>query len=318
MLSAVFLDYGSVGAPDELDLSSLKTVLPLLHCYSHTQPSDLQARVADVEVLMVNSHPVSAATMEQAPKLRCIATTSTGTNHIDIAHARSRGIAVINIVDYCTPSVAQHVFATLLALTHHLIDYDRDLKKGVWQHDPFNVPDYPVRELSGLNFGIVGYGHLGQAVANLARAFGMNVLVANRPGGAREAGRMDLEQMLPLVDVLSLHCPLNEATRHLIGTAQLALMKPTAILINTARGGLVDAQALAKALRAHRLGGAGIDVLAEEPPLKGNPLLAADLTRVIITPHTAWSALQSRQRGLDQLAAHLGVWAAGGRSGRVD
>jgi len=311
LLTTEFLDFASVGTAEELSLDSIRAVLPALRLWPDTPEHALHARIADAEVLLVNAQPLDAAALAAAPRLRCIGTTSTGTNHLDLEAARSRGIAVFNIVDYCTPSVAQHVFATLLALTHHLVEYDRDLKAGLWQRAPLSMPDHPIRELGGLVFGIVGYGHLGRAVADLARAFGMQVRIANRPGGASEPGRYDLAELLPVVDVLSLHCPLNSATRGLIGRAELARMKPDAILINTARGGLVDADALADALRAGRLGGAGIDVLAEEPPLSGNPLLAPDLSRVIVTPHTAWGARESRQRGLDQLATQLGSWAAG-------
>ena len=311
MLNTEFLDFASVGTVEELKLDSIRAVLPALRLWPHTPQGELHARIAAAEVLLVNAQPLDAAAFAAAPRLRCIGTTSTGTNHIDLEAARSRGIAVFNIVDYCTPSVAQHVFAALLALTHHLVEYDRDLKSGLWQHAPLSVPDYPVRELGGLIFGIVGYGHLGRAVAELARAFGMQVRIANRPGGTPEAGRYDLAELLPVVDVLSLHCPLNAATRGLIGRAELARMKKDAVLINTARGGLVDAQALAEALRSGRLGGAGLDVLAVEPPVSGNPLLAPDLSRVIVTPHTAWGARESRQRGLDQLASKLAAWVAG-------
>ena len=311
MLNAEFLDFAGVGSEEELSLASIRAVLPGLRLWPHTPQSELHARIAAADVLLVNQQTLDAAAFAAAPRLRCIGTTSTGTNHIDLEAARAHGVAVHNIVDYCTPSVAQHVFATLLALTHHLVEYDRDLKAGLWQHAPLSVPDHPIRELGGLVFGIVGYGHLGRAVADLARAFGMEVRVANRPGGPREPGRHDLADLLPVVDVLSLHCPLNPATRGLIGRAELARMKKDAVLINTARGGLVDAQALADALRAGRFGGAGIDVLAEEPPVSGDPLLAPDLTRVIVTPHTAWGARESRQRGLDQRAGKLAAWAAG-------
>ncbi len=310
MLNAEFLDFGTVDALQVLDLSSLRAVLPNLRLWSHTNPDQLHQRICDAEVLILNAQRVDAAAFAAAPKLRCIGTTSTGTNHIDLEIAHARGISVFNITDYCTPSVAQHVFAVLLALTHHLVEYDRDLKAGLWQHSPRAINDYPIRELAGLVFGIVGYGQLGRAVADLARAFGMQVRIANRRGSKPEPGRHDLADLLPEVDVLSLHCPLNANTRGMIGRAELACMKKDAILINTARGALVDAEALAEALRAGRFGGAGIDVLAEEPPLSGNPLLAADLHQVIVTPHTAWGARESRQRGIDQLAGKLREWAA--------
>lgn len=315
--SAEFLDYGTVANADPLDLSRIRAVLPKLRLWDNTSRAELHGRIADADVLLINAVPMDAAAFAAAPKLKAIALTSTGTNHIDLGAAQRHGVAVINVVDYCTPSVAQHVFATLLALNHHLVEYDRDLKAGLWQHAPASIRDRSIRELTGLVLGIVGYGSLGQGVARLATAFGMEVRVANRPGGAAVTGRYDLDELLPVVDVLSLHCPLTPETRHLIGARELSLMKPDAILINTARGGLVDAAALASALREGRLGGAGIDVLEEEPPVSGNPLLSPDLVNVIITPHTAWGARESRQRGLDQLARHLAAWAAGERSGRV-
>ncbi len=317
-LSAEFLDYGTVATADELDLASLRAVLPRLRLWPDTARGELHGRIRDAEVILSNAVGLDAGDFAAAPRLRCVALTSTGVNHIDLEAARRHGVAVINIVDYCTPSVAQHVFAMLLALNHHLVEYDRDLKAGLWQRSPSTLKDRSIRELQGLVFGIVGYGSLGQAVGRLAGAFGMEVRVASRPGSAPAAGRYDLRDLLPVVDVLSLHCPLTAATRGLIGAAELALMKPDAILINTARGGLVDAQALATALRAGRLGGAGIDVLDEEPPVHGNPLLAPDLHQVIVTPHAAWGARESRQRGLDQLAGHLAAWLAGDRQGRVD
>lgn len=316
-LTAEFLDFASVGSEADLDVGSLRAVLPALRLWPATAAGELVARIRDADALLVNAQPLDADAIAAAPRLKVIATTSTGTNHIDLQAARRRGIAVLNIVDYCTPSVAQHVFATLLSLTHYLGEYDRALKGGLWQRAPLELPDYPVRELAGKVFGIVGYGSLGQAVGRLALAFGMDVRVANRPGGERVAGRCDLAELLPVVDVLSLHCPLNAATRGMIGAAELARMKRDAILINTARGALVDNAALAEAVRAGRLGGAGIDVLSEEPPVHGNPLLAPDLSRVIVTPHSAWGAVESRQRGLDQLARHLVDWRAGGHGGRV-
>ncbi len=212
----------------------------------------------------------------------------------------------------------QHVWAVLLALTHHVREYDRALKAGAWEREnQFTMLHYPVRELAGRTLGVVGWGNLGRGVARVAEAFGMRVLIANRAGAEPQDGRVPLAELLPQVDVLTLHCPITPATRHLIGAAELALMKQDAVLINTARGALVDATALAAALRAGTLGGAAIDVLDGEPPAPGHPLLAPDLQRLIVTPHTAWAALESRQRALDELAANIRDFLAGGRRGRV-
>jgi glycerate dehydrogenase len=214
--------------------------------------------------------------------------------------------------------VVQHVFAMLLALTHRLRDYDALVHSGRWeQAGQFSVFPYPIRELRGRVFGIVGHGALGRAVSRVAGSLGMRVEIANRPGGPATEGRQDLDALLPQLDVLSLHCPLTDATRGLIGAARLARMKPDAVLINTARGALVDASALAAALRTRRLGGAGIDVFEREPPPAGHPLLDPAIPNLIVTPHIAWAALESRQRCLDELALNVESFLAGGRRNRV-
>jgi glycerate dehydrogenase len=206
----------------------------------------------------------------------------------------------------------------LLMLTQRLREYEGLVRAGAWQRgEQFCLLDFPIRELAGRTLGIVGHGALGRGVAHAATAFGMKVVVANRPGGNRQPGRVDLDELLPAVDVLSLHCPLTPATQGLIGAARLARMKPDAVLINTARGALVDSAALADALRAGRLGGAAIDVLAEEPPVHGDPLLAGDIPDLVVTPHVAWAAREARQRCLDELAANVEDFRRGGRRGRV-
>jgi glycerate dehydrogenase len=207
----------------------------------------------------------------------------------------------------------------ILSLTHLLREYGRLTVDGSWAASPqFTMLDLPIRELTGRVLGIVGYGTLGHAVAQGADAgLGMRVMVANRMGGERERDRFDLHEMLPQVDVLSLHCPLTPATRNLIGARELALMRPDALLINTARGGLVDAEALAQALRAGRIGGAAIDVLTQEPPVDGSPLLAPDLPNLIVTPHIAWAAREARQRCIDEMAANVEEFLRGGARNRV-
>ena len=318
-MSGVFLDFASVSEGGDLDPAPIRATLPDFAIHDATSTAQLHERLAGRSVAVANKVDFPRDLLAATPTLRLIALTATGVNNVDLAAARELNIAVCNIRNYCTPSVVQHVFAGLLALTHRLREYDRALKSGAWEHaEQFTMLNFPVRELAGRTLGIVGYGTLGRGVAEVAKAFGMKVIVANRSGGETAPGRMDLEALLPIVDVLTLHCPITAATRNLIGTRELALMKPDAVLINTARGALVDAQALAQALRAGRLGGAAIDVLEEEPPLGGNPLLAPDLVNLIVTPHTAWAARESRQRAIDEVALNIRDFQAGGRRCRVD
>jgi glycerate dehydrogenase len=214
--------------------------------------------------------------------------------------------------------VVQHVFALILALTTRLAEHAAAARDGRWAaSDLFCVLDFPFRELAGKTLGIVGYGELGRGVATVAEAFGMTVLVARRPGGAPVPGRVGLEELLARADVVSLHVPLADNTRGLIGTRELALMKRDALLINTARGGIVDEGALVAALRAGRLGGAGVDVLAVEPPRADSPLLDDQPANLIVTPHVAWASRESRQRLLDEVAENIRAFAAGRERNRV-
>ncbi len=318
-MRGVFLDFGSVSEGNDLDPEPIRATLPEFVIHDATSAGQLRERLSGSTVAVANKTEFSSELIAATPSLRLIALTATGTNNVDIEAARAHSVAVCNIREYCTPSVVQHVFAVLLALTHRIREYDRALKAGAWeQAKQFTMLNFPVRELAGRTIGIVGFGALGRRVAEVATAFGMKVVIANRPGGAREPNRVDLEELLPIVDVLTLHCPITPATRNLIGARELACMKRDAVLINTARGALVDAAALAQALRAGRLGGAGIDVLAEEPPISGNPLLAPDLVNLIATPHTAWAAQESRQRAIDEVAANIRDFLAGGRRCRID
>jgi glycerate dehydrogenase len=317
-MRSVFLDFGSVSTGNDLDLGTLRAALPALAVYDATADALVDERIAGQDIVLLNKADITRRRIEANPQLRLVALTATGVNNVDLDAAREHGVAVCNIRDYCTASVAQHVFATLLALTHSIREYDSALKSGAWEKgEQFTLLHYPIRELAGRTLGIVGYGVLGQAVARVAEAFGMHVVIASRPGSPATEGRRALADLLPIVDVLTLHCPITEATRGLIGAKELAAMRPDAILINTARGGLVDAQALATALRTRRLGGAAIDVLTQEPPVDGNPLLAADIPNLIVTPHTAWAAREARQRAIDELAANVQDFLAGGHRGRV-
>jgi glycerate dehydrogenase len=317
-MRSIFLDYATVSFNGDLDPAALRRAMSQLEIRNHTAQADVADAIAGAEVVLVNKLRLTRSIIERTPTLKLVALAATGTNNIDLEATRERGIAVCNLRDYCTASVVQHVIGTLLLLTQKLREYDALVRSGAWgRGEQFCLLDFPIRELTGRKLGIVGYGALGKGVAHAAQAFGLEVLLANRPGGTQVAGRHDLDDLLPKVDVLSLHCPLTPATQGMIGAAQFARMKPDAVLINTARGALVDSAALADALRAGRLGGAAIDVLPQEPPVDGNPLLAADIPNLIVTPHIAWAAREARQRCLDDMAANVEDFRRGGRRGRV-
>ena len=317
-MKAVFLDYETVDAGD-LDPSRLLQAIPGLQLLAATRQEDVAARIAGHEVVILNKLRIDRALIAATPTLRLIALAATGTNNVDLVAAREHGVAVCNISDYCTPSVAQHVLGVILALTHRTAEYSRAAVDGTWARSAqFTVLDWPIRELAGRVLGVVGWGVLGQAAARACEAaLGMRVLVANRVGAPPQPGRIAVDELLPQVDVLTLHCPLTPQTTGMIGARELALMKRDALLVNTARGALVDLAALAAALRDGRLGGAAIDVLPQEPPVDGSPLFAAGLPNLIVTPHVAWAARESRQRAIDQIAANAEDFLRGGTRGRV-
>jgi glycerate dehydrogenase len=315
-MRGVLLDLDTLG--EDLDLGKLEASLDQWQLHPVTSPDQIADRIVGAEVVVSNKVHLDAATIAASPGLRFIAVAATGTNNVDLDAALAAGIVVSNVTAYGTPSVAQHVFSLLLALTTRLSDYRAAVADGRWASSPhFCLLDYPIRELTGKGLGLVGHGELGRGVVRLAEAFGMEVRIAQRPGGPAQAGRVPLAELLPEVDVLTLHCPLTEATRNLIGAAELAAMRDDAVLINTARGGIVDEDALAAALRAGTLGGAGFDVLTVEPPRDGNPLLAPDIPNLIVTPHIAWAARESRQRLIDQVAENIERFRAGDPRNRV-
>lgn len=296
----VFLDHSSLDQGD-LDLSALEQTFSSLTLHPSTHPEQVVERLQGASVAITNKVLLDAQTLEACPSLKLILIAATGTNNVDLQAAARLGIRVYNCQGYGTASVAQHCLALMLALATRLPDYQHAVRTGRWQQaEQFCLLDYPIMELEGKTLGLLGYGELGGAVARLAGAFGMQVLIGQLPGRP-SAGRLPLAELLPQVDVLSLHCPLTEQTRHLIGAPELALLKPNALLINTARGGIVDEQALADALRRGHLAGAATDVLSQEPPRNGNPLLAEDIPRLIITPHSAWGSREARQRIVEQL-----------------
>ncbi len=322
-MRAVFLDYETISYSD-LSTTSLMRVMPKLRLYDNTADSQLAERIEHAEVVLLNKINLGRAALEAAPRLRVIAVAGTGTDHIDLACAEERAIGVCNVRGYCTQSVAQHAWSMILSLTQRLPAQHRLATAGAWAGSPeFAAAPPRIRELNRLVLGIVGWGELGRAVAKIGEAFGMRVLAVNRAGGGPPVDgksgpqRADLCTLLSVADIVSLHCPLTAETRGLIGAAELALMKKDALLINTARGGLVDSAALAEALRSRKLGGAGIDVLPQEPPVDGDPLQGASIPNLLLTPHVAWAAREARQRCLDEMAANIEDFLAGGRRGRV-
>jgi len=315
--SAVFLDVDSMGSG--LDFSPLKDLAEHWHNFPTTSPEETLQRVEDAELVISNKVILDRAILSQCRQLKLVCVIATGTNNVDIEAARELGIAVTNVTGYGTPSVVQFVFALLLSLATRLTEHQASSRNGEWANSPnFCVLDYEFHELSGKTMGIIGYGELGKAVAKVAQAFGMQVLVSQRPGSEASEGRVPLEALLSQADVVSLHVPLADNTRNLIAEAEFKLMKPTAILINAARGGIVDEQALVNALQSGEIAGAGFDVLTQEPPRDGNPLLDYDQPNLIVTPHMAWGAVESRQRLIKLVAENILAFHRGERRNRVE
>jgi glycerate dehydrogenase len=281
--------------------------------YPATLPGQVPERLAGATIAITNKVPVRAADIAKLPDLKMIAVAATGTDNVDLAACRERGIVVSNIRNYSVVAVPEHCFTMILALRRNLRAYCADVDAGLWQKSStFCLFDHPIGDLAGSRLGIVGYGALGHKVALLGRAFGMEVVVASRsPVADPEVTMLPLEELLRTSDVVSLHLPLNEQTRNMIGARELATMKRSALLINTARGGLVDEAALAQALKDGVIGGAGFDVLSKEPPVPDNPLLGLKLPNFILTPHVAWASAGAMQTLADMLVDNVEAFVAG-------
>lgn len=295
-MNIVVLDAYSVN-PGDLSWEGLEA-LGNVTLYDRTPRELIIERAADAEIILTNKVPMDGETIAVLPKLKYIGVLATGFNIVDLAAASQRGIVVTNIPSYSTDSVAQMVFALLLAITNRVEHYTQEVHEGHWCKSlDFCYWNTPLPELAGKNFGIYGFGHIGQAVARIALAFGMKVITATSkspdklPQGVE---KVSLDQLFELSDVLSLHCPLNDDTRGMVNAGRLSMMKPSAILINTSRGPVIDEDALAKALRDGTIAAAGLDVLSTEPPCSNNPLIGAP--NCFITPHLAWASLEARQR----------------------
>jgi glycerate dehydrogenase len=308
MQTIVFLDRQTVAA----DFRSPK--FPH-HWIDHpaSLPAETAGRLAEAQIAITNKVRITEDVLAQAPRLKLVVASATGTDHIDLKACAARGIRVANIRGYSTDGVAEHVFALILALRKQLIGYHADVRSGRWRDSgTFALIDRPIHNLAGSTLGLVGYGAIGRRVEGIAKAFGMRVLLADRKGAAElRPGRLPFAEVLAAADVLSLHTPLTPETAGLIGAPELAQMKRTALLINTGRGGLVDAEALAAALREGKIGGAGVDVLAQEPPPAGHPLVETTLANLIATPHNAWASRESMQVLADQMIDVLEAFVAG-------
>jgi len=316
-MKAVFLDFGTMGPG--LDVSGMRSLLPELEVFDVTENRQIAERIQDAEFVLANKSRLTEELLRCSPKLRFIGLTATGTDNVDLTAARQNDIAVCNIRAYCTESIAEHVFGCLLNLTRNLARYDATVRAGLWQKsEDFCLLSLPIRELSAMTLGIVGYGELGKGVANIAKAFGMKVLISSRPGTENIGDdRVAFDELLKRSDVVSLHCPLTDVTAGLFGEDAFRKMKSDAILINTARGGLVDSAALVAALKSGEIGAAAVDVLPKEPPVDGDPLLDYDGPNLMVTPHIAWGSNEARQAAIDELVANVAAFLDGTERNRV-
>ncbi|HEX5036276.1 MAG TPA: D-2-hydroxyacid dehydrogenase [bacterium] len=316
----VFLDAATVDLGD-VDMSALRRV-GAYHAFRDTRPSQIVSRARNADVIVTNKCVLGETELSRLPRLRLICVAATGVNNVDLISARRRGVAVANVAGYSTATVAEHALMFLLALSHRLPTHHEAAVSGAWSRSPhFAWLGRPFCDLEGKTLGIVGFGSIGRRVARLAASFGMKIALARIPGRSYRKGdarRLSLRSVMKRSDFLSLHCPLTKTTRHLINRRSLAWMKPTAFLLNLARGPVVEETAVARALEKGRLAGYAADVLSEEPPPRAHPLLARRLTgKVLLTPHIAWASRESRQRLVREMAQNIRAFKNGRRRNRV-
>ncbi|MBV1879708.1 MAG: glycerate dehydrogenase [Pseudomonadales bacterium] len=306
-MKGVVLDTDTLGSVD---------ISPIINCFSQhsvytsATNEDIHRKIHGARALVVNKTRLTKSIIHQAKELQFISIMATGTNNVDLDAARAQNIAVSNALAYATPSVVQHTLNLMLNLATQLPRYLIDVDQGKWQQSPvFTLLDHPIVELQGKTLGIVGFGELGSNVAKVAQAFGMQTLIAGRKN---QSNRLPLKILLPKVDYLSLHCPLTAENTNLINQQTLQLMKPTAFLINTARGGLVNSDDLVAALKNGIIQGAAIDVLTTEPPTNNDPLIQArHLPNLILTPHNAWGSIEARHRLVLQTQENIQAFQKG-------
>lgn len=310
-MKGVILDSNSLG--DQVDLSPITSTLTQWQVYPTTRNEDILDRINDAEVVLTNKIVIDHTAFELNPQLQLVSIMATGSNNIDLQAAQTQGVTVCNAIAYATPSVVQHTLTLMLNLFTNMPKYLIDTREGRWQQsDVFCRLDHPIIEMKNKTLGIIGLGELGQAVATAAQALGMQVIAAasNRAGlsnraGSDEVSRVELNELLRSADVVSLHCPLTADNHQFINAEKLSLMKPSGFLINTARGGLIDSQALINSLKNNTLAGAAVDVLDREPASNDELLLQHPDLNLLVTPHNAWGALESRQRLIIQMQENI-------------
>ncbi|WP_423907601.1 D-2-hydroxyacid dehydrogenase [Candidatus Spongiihabitans sp.] len=315
-MKGVILDKDSFDRGD-IDLKKLLQHPVEWTDYASTSPAQIKHRIKGREIIITNKVELNKDLLESTNCLKLIMIAATGTDNVDLDECRATGITVCNARHYATPAVVQHTFALMLNLLTNQFRYHQAVAAGAWcNSNVFCLLDYPIVEIQNKTLGIIGYGALGKKVAEIAKAFGMFVQICQRPGGKKESGRISFKQILADSDVLTIHCPLTPDTLNLLGENEFNRMKSNAIIINTARGAIIDSEALVNALKKGQIAGAGIDVLSEEPPPSSEPLLQPallqqDAPNLIVTPHNAWATRESRQRLVDQITEILGKWLSG-------
>ena len=287
--------------------------------FAETEPHEVVERLQGATIALCNKLPLRAAELSRLPQLKLIAVAATGVDNIDLVYCKQRGIAVCNARHYAGNSLPEHVLMLILSLRRNLKAYLQDVSAGAWQEaKQFCLLDHPIHDLRGTTLGIIGYGFLGKAVGNLAQAVGMILLIAERKNATTvRTGRVAFHELLEASDVISLHCPLTTETRNLIDRREFQIMKRGSLLINAARGGLVNEIALVEALHNGLIAGAAVDVLSEEPPRGGNVLLATQLPNLIVTPHVAWASREAMQTLADQLIESIEAFVRGETMNRI-
>ena len=316
MAKAVILDAGSLG--ENVDLSPLTRLPFTWKIHHHTQPHEVIERIEEATVVLSNKVCLRETHLMVAKSLKMIAVLATGTNNIDLKTAHDRGILVSNARNYSTESVVEHTLRLMMALAGNLSAYQKDVKEGAWSLTPFFcLLSHPIVELRRRLLTIVGYGHQGQRLKTIAQALGMNVEIAARPGHPSSEQRRPLEELLPLTDVLSFHCPLTPETENLLNRTNIFKLKKGAFVINCARGGIVNEEALVEVLNEGHLGGAGIDVLSVEPPPPSHPFWGVKHPNFIVTPHMAWGSQTSRQKLVEETATNITSFLSGSHRNQV-